>query len=122
MRQVNTDNDPRTVTFSIMVAMPPLPEFPHFPPCYMPHAIDRGAGVAPEMAQGMTDRDAACRLAAVVADVVGRHVRVYVDGCNYDTAEFGPAHPDYKPRSAVGYKPQRGAPLAKRRAVRRARP
>jgi hypothetical protein len=99
-------------TFSIMVSMPPLPEFQHFPLCYMPHAIDRGKGIEPERAQGMTDRDVAMQLAQSVASETGRHVRVYVDGCNYDTAEYGPRPVGYKPRSAVSCRPQKGVPLA----------
>jgi len=100
-------------TFSIMIELPdpPVPGRP----LYGYAEIARGAGITSERATGMTDRDSALAVARNVATTSGRHVRVYVDGCNYDTADFGPRPSGYSPRSAVSCRLQRGIPCAPRR-------
>jgi hypothetical protein len=83
-----------------------LPDDPRFmipgmklPPMYGPAA----AGI---------QRDEAVSLAKKIQGETGRHVRIYVDGRNYDTADFGPRPVGYQPRSLTA-KILPGVPMAR---------
>ena len=91
-------------TFSVMLQLPDDPRFSipgmTLPPMYGPAAT------------GLQRRDEAIALAKRTLEEKGRHVRVYVDGRNYDTADFGPRPVGYKPRSLTA-KILPGVPMAR---------
>jgi hypothetical protein len=73
-------------TFSVMLQLPDDPRFSIPGMMYGPAATG-------------LQRDEALALAKKTQGETGRHVRVYVDGRNYDTADFGPRPVGYSPRS-----------------------
>jgi hypothetical protein len=90
-------------TFSVMLQLPDDPRFSipgmTLPPMYGPAATG-------------LQRDEAVVIAKRTQEDTGRHVRVYVDGRNYDTADFGPRPVGYKPRSITA-KILPGVPMAR---------
>ena len=105
-RQVKASTAPaRTsgASFSVMLQLPDDPTFSipgmTLPPMYSP------------VKTGLQWAEAVV-LAKRTQEETGRHVRVYVEGRNYDTAEFGPRPVGYKPRSLTA-KLLPGVPMAR---------
>lgn len=91
-------------TFSVMVQLPDDPRFKipgmTLPPMYESVAIS------------LADREEALALARKTQRETGRHARVYVDGRNYDTVDFGKRPTGYQPRSMTA-KLVPGIPIAR---------